>query len=91
MKYSAYKQNDISVFYHNFDSTKFQITYNSLVTSTDGHRDKVLSQINNLFYYWHRQSCSIHTDTYNPWRIPEEPDDCSRADIVRTYRLGEGF
>jgi hypothetical protein len=54
MKYSAYKQSGISDFYHNFDSTKFQITYNSLVTSTDGYRDKVLSQINNLFYYWHR-------------------------------------
>ena len=91
MKYSAYKQSGISDFYHNLDSTKFQITYNSLVTSTDGYRDKVLSQINNLFYYWNRQRCFRHTDPYNPWRLPEEPENCSRADIARAYRLGSGF
>jgi len=90
MKYFIYGQSNLSDFFHSFDSTKFQITYDFLVTFTDGYNDKVPYQINNLFYYWHRQSCSRHTDPYNPWRLPEEPDDCSRADIARTYRLGEG-
>ena len=90
MKYPIYKQSNFSDFFHSFDSTKSQITYDFLVTFTDGYNDKVHYQINNLFY-WHRQGCSRHIDPYNPWRLPEEPDNCSRADIARTYRLGEGF
>lgn len=30
---------------------------------------------------------SVFSDPYN-WRRPEEPDDCSRADIKRACRLG---
>jgi hypothetical protein len=91
MIYSISRQTNISYFFHSFDNTKSQITFESLVTSTDGYKDKVPCQNNNFFYYWHRQGCSRRTDPYNPWRIPEEPDDCSKADIARTYRLGEGF
>jgi len=91
MNYFTYKQSRMSDFFHHFDSTKSKITYDSLVTSTNGYRYKVLSQINNLFYYWNRQRCFRHTDPYNPWRLPEKPENCSRADIARAYRLGSGF
>ena len=91
MKYPIYRQNNISDFDHSFDSTKSQITYDSLVTSIDGYSGKVPCQINNYFYYRHRQGYSKRKDPYNAWQIPEEPDDCSRADIARTYRLGAGF
>lgn len=93
MKYFTCRQNTITDFYHSFDSTRSQITYNSLVTFTDESKTKpkCLYQINNSFYYRHRPGCSRLIDSYNPWRIPEEPDDCSREDISRTYRLGEGF
>ncbi len=91
MKYPIYRQSNISDFYHVFDSTRSRITHYSLATSTDGYKDNVPCQINNPFYSWHRQNCSRRTDPYNPWWIPEEPDDCSRDDIARTYRFGKGF
>jgi len=90
MRFSI-RQSNISDFYHSFDNTKSQITYDSLVTSTDGYKHKIPFQINNFFNYRHRQGYSRRTDPYNPWRLPEEPVDCSRTDIARTYRLGEGF
>ena len=91
MTYFIYSQSNLSDFFLIFESTKSQINFNSPVTSTDGYRDKVPCQIHNLFYYWNRQRCFRHTDPYNQWRLPEEPDDCSRADIAKTYRLGDGF
>jgi hypothetical protein len=91
MKYSICRQSKISDFFNSFDNTKSQITFDSLVTATDGYQNKVLCQLNNFFYYWHRQNCSRSTNLDNLWRLPEEPNDCSRADIARTYRLGDGF
>jgi len=91
MKYFTYKQSSISDFFHSFDNTKSQITYDSLVTSTDGCKYKVPCQINNFFYSRYRQSYSRRTDPYNSWWIPEDPENCSRADIARTYRLGDSF
>jgi hypothetical protein len=91
MKYSIRRQSNINDFFNNFYSTEFQITYDFLVTFTDGYKDKVHYQINNFSYYRHRQGYSSRKDPYNSWRLPEEPDDCSRADIARTYRLGDGF
>lgn len=42
----------------------------------------------------YRCSCkkyySILSDLYT-WRRSEEPEDCSRADLKRAYRLEEGF
>jgi len=49
MKYFAYKQSSISDFYHIFDTPKSQITYDSLVTSTDEYKNKLLCQ-NNIFF-----------------------------------------
>lgn len=91
MNYFTYKQSSISDFFHHFDSTRSQITFDSLVTSTDEYKDSLPCQNNNSFYSRHRQSYSRRTDPYEAWRIPEEPDDCSRADIARTYCLGAGF
>lgn len=91
MKYFIYRQSSISDFYHSFDNTRSQITFDSLVTSTDGYKGTVPCQNNNFFYSRHRHGCSKRTDPCNPWRLPEEPGDCSRADIARTYRLGDGF
>jgi len=91
MKYFTYKQSSIRDFFHSFDSTKSQITYDSLVTSIYGYNGKVPCQINNFFYSRHRQDYSRRTDHYDTWRIPEDPDNCSRADIARAYRLGDGF
>jgi hypothetical protein len=91
MTYSIPRQTNIRDFFHSFDSTNSQITYDSLVTFTDEYKDKVTYQNNTFFYSRHRQGCSKRTDPCNPWRLPEEPDDCSRADIARTYRLGAGF
>jgi hypothetical protein len=28
---------------------------------------------------------------FNDWHQPEEPEDCSREDIARSYRLRRGF
>jgi hypothetical protein len=28
---------------------------------------------------------------FDEWRRKEEPEDCSRGEIKRAYRLGEGF
>ena len=69
MKYFTYKQSSISDFFHSFDNTKSQITYDSLVTSTDGCKYKVPCQINNFFYSRYRQSYSRRTDPYNSWWI----------------------
>ncbi len=91
MTYSISRQTNISNFFHSYDNTKSQITFESLVTSTDGYKCKVPCQNNNFCYSCQRQDCSRRTDPYDLWWIPEEPDDCSRADIARTYRLGEGF
>jgi hypothetical protein len=91
MTYFAYKQSSISDFFHSFDSTKSQITYDPLVTFTDGCKNKVLCQNNNFFYYRHRQNYSKPTNPYNAWRIPQEPNNCSRACIAGAYRLREGF
>ena len=91
MKYFTYKQSTITDFYHSFDSTRSQITFDSLVTSTDGYKDSLPCQNNNSFHHRHKQNYSRRTYPYEVWRIPEEPDDCSRADIARTYRLGAGF
>jgi hypothetical protein len=91
MKYPTYRQTNISDFFHSFDTTKSQITFDSLVTSTDGYMVMIPCQINHFFYYRHRQGHSRQTDPYNAWWIPEDPDGCSRADIARTYCLGAGF
>ncbi len=91
MKYSVYRQSNISDFDHSFDSTKSHSTYDSLVTFTVGYKGNVPCQINIFFHYRHRQGHSIRTDPYDAWRIPEDPDNCSRADIARAYRLGDGF
>ncbi len=91
MKYIISKQTNISDFFHSFDSTNSQITYDSLLTSTDGYKDRGPCKNNTFFYSRHRQGCSRRTGPCNPWRLPEDPDDCSRADIARTYHLGEGF
>ena len=37
-----------------------------------------------------KRGYSPYSDPYT-WRRPEEPDDCSRADIKKAYRLGGGF
>jgi hypothetical protein len=91
MKYPVYRQSKIIDFFYNFDSTKSQITYDSLVTFTDEYKDQVPCQNNNFYYYRHRYGYSSRNDPYNPWRLLEVPDDCSRANIARTYRLGDGF
>jgi hypothetical protein len=91
MKYTLYRQTHIGDFLHSFDSTKSQITYDFLVTFTDEYKDKVPYQTDNFFYYRHRMGYSKRTAPYNAWRLPEEPENCSRADIARTYRLGDGF
>jgi hypothetical protein len=36
-------------------------------------------------------SCGAKTHFHNEWRSKTEIDDCSRADIARSYRLGRGF
>lgn len=28
---------------------------------------------------------------FNEWHRPEEPDDCSRGDIARAYRVRSGY
>ncbi len=91
MRYSKYNQSNISDFFNNFDSAKSQINYDFLVTSTDGYKDKVPCQINNFSYYRYRQGYSRRTAPYNARQLPEEPDNCSRADIARAYHLGDGF
>jgi hypothetical protein len=91
VKHPIYRQSNISDFYHSFDRTKSQITFDFLVTSTDGYKNKLPCQNNNFFYSRHRQNYSKPTNPYNAWRIPEDPDNCSRADIARAYRLGDGF
>lgn len=91
MRYSKYNQSNISDFFYNFDSIKFQINCDFLAISTDGYTDKVPCQINNLSQYRCVQGYSRRTNTYNAWQLPEEPNNCSRADIVRIYRLGDGF
>lgn len=91
MKYSKYNQSNISNFFHNFDSAKSQINYDFLAISTDEYKNKVPCQINNFSYYRHKQGYPRQTDPYIAWQLPEEPNNCSRADIGRAYRLGDGF
>jgi hypothetical protein len=47
MKYPVYRQSNIIDFFYNFDSTKSQITYDSLVTFTDEYKDKDKSALSN--------------------------------------------
>ncbi len=91
MKYLICRQTNISDFFQSFNTTQSQITFDSLVTATDGYQNKVPYRINNFCYYRHRQGYSSRKNPYNAWRLPEEPDNCSRADIARAYRLGAGF
>lgn len=70
-----------------FDSSPnlISISYD-LNTTTEGNNFH-----NNSAY--HRSCKKIYSLLSDPcaWRIPEEPDDCSRADLKRAYRLGEAY
>ncbi len=91
MTYFKYIQNIINYFFHSFDSTKSQIACTSFVTSIYVYSGNVPCQINTFFNYWHRKGYSRRSDPYDVWRISEEPNDCSRADIVKSYLLGDDF
>ncbi len=51
--------------------------------------DCTKSAKNPTFFYRHRDG--IRTDIFNVWKRQDEPEDYSRADIARSYRLGGGF
>jgi hypothetical protein len=73
--------------FFDFDSSNsFETTPESLTTSTRGTN----------FTFNPAYSCSCkkgYSPLFDPytWKRPEEPDDCSRADIRKAYRLGGGF
>ena len=78
-------QTNLETFF-NFDSYSFETTPKSLTTSTQGTD----------FTFKPAYSCSCkkgYSPLFDPytWKRPEEPDDCSRADIRKAYRLGGGF
>jgi hypothetical protein len=80
------KQTNLNIFYNFNISDSFENSPESLNTSTQGP-----NFTRNPFY-----SCSCKRG-YSPfsdpyiWRRPEEPEDCSRADIKKACRLGRAF
>jgi hypothetical protein len=79
-------QTNLETFF-NFDSSNsFENSPESLTTSTRGTN----------FTFNPAYSCSCkkgYSPLFDPytWKRLEEPDDCSRADIRKAYRLGGGF
>jgi hypothetical protein len=79
-------QTNLNTFYNFNISDSFETTPKSLATSTRGTD----------FTFKPVYSCSCkkgYSPFFDPytWKRPEEPDDCSRADIRKAYRLGGGF
>jgi hypothetical protein len=75
----------IQVQLSDFDSSSNCLTIpDTLNTITHGRPDFTSSP---------RHSCSCKRGGYSPffdpytWRIPEEPEDCSRAELARAYRI----
>ena len=72
---------------NDFDSSSNFLSFpRTLNTSTQGTN----------FYCNPAYSCSCkkgYSPLFDPytWKRPEEPDDCSRADIRKAYRLGRSF
>ena len=91
MKCFRYIQSGLNYFFHSFDSTKSQIAYISFVTSTDGYNGNGPCQMNTYSNYWRTKGYFRLTDPYNTWQLPEEPNNCSRADVAKAYCLGDGF
>ena len=74
-------------------STQKQIDYflklDCTAKETRFSNDCTQSTKNPTFFYCHRQG--ILTDIFNVWRKQEEPENFSRQDIARAYRLGKWF
>jgi hypothetical protein len=63
-----------------YDSTSTATNF-SIDTSTFYEKGNVI--------YNHRKGTDV--DVFNVWRRQETPEDCSRSDIKRAYRLGEWY
>lgn len=37
-----------------------------------------------------RRGYSLSSDPFNPWKLQETPEDCSRGQIAKAYRLPRG-
>jgi hypothetical protein len=79
------KQTNLNIFYNFNISDSFETSTESQNTSTQG-----------TFTFNPAYSCSCkkgYSPLFDPytWKRLEEPDDCSRADIRKAYRLGGGF
>ena len=77
----------IQTSFFDFDSlNSFETTPKSLTTSTRGTN----FTFNPAYSCSCKKGYSPFSDPYT-WRRPEEPDDCSRADIKKACRLGRAF
>lgn len=84
MKTHVHKFSSHQVHLSDFDSSSKCLTIpDTLNTITHGRTNFTSSP---------RYSCSCKRGGYSPffdpytWRIPEEPEDCSRAELARAYR-----
>ncbi|MDD2284673.1 MAG: hypothetical protein PHQ11_04655 [Paludibacter sp.] len=69
----------------------FDFDYSNIVnTHYRNDATETESNFNPAFSSSCKTGYSPCSDPYT-WRRPEEPEDCSRGEIKRAYRLGEGF
>lgn len=68
---------------------QFQINCTNSTDDDFFSNDCTKTAKNSIFYYKHRTGCS--TEIFNQWKVREDIEIYSRADMKRVYRLGDGF